>query len=120
MSFCVNCGKEIGSDFEYCPECGTKVIDPSTETFAGKEFEYGRQNIFTNEMNTNALDTGKWCNKWISLVLCLFFGYWGVHRFYEGKVATGIIYILTFAFCGIGVFVDLIIILSKPNPYKVK
>ncbi len=33
-------------------------------------------------------------NKWITLLLCLFFGAFGVHRFYEKKIFTGIIYVL--------------------------
>lgn len=28
-------------------------------------------------------------NKWIALALCILLGYLGLHRFYEGKIATG-------------------------------
>lgn len=31
----------------------------------------------------------------------------------------GILYLLTLGLCGIGVVVDLIVILTKPNPYYV-
>lgn len=58
-------------------------------------------------------------NKWIALILCLFLGAIGAHRFYEGKIGTGIIYLLTLGLCGFGVLIDLIIILCKPNPYYV-
>lgn len=30
-------------------------------------------------------------NKWIALALCILLGYLGLHRFYEGKIATGIL-----------------------------
>lgn len=56
-------------------------------------------------------------NKWISFFLCLFLGYLGIHKFYEGRILLGIVYLLTFAFFGFGVLVDLIILLFKPNPY---
>ena len=56
-------------------------------------------------------------SKWVTFFLCLFFGALGIHKFYEGKVIFGIIYLLTAGLCGIGVIVDLIIILLKPNPY---
>ena len=56
-------------------------------------------------------------NKWIAFFLCLFFGIIGVHKFYEGRVLLGIVYILTGGLLGIGVFVDLIVLLFKPNPY---
>ena len=52
-------------------------------------------------------------------MLCLFLGGVGAHKFYEGKVGMGILYILTIGLFGIGVVVDLIAILFKPNPYYV-
>lgn len=52
-------------------------------------------------------------NKWAVFFLCLFFGFLGVHRFYEKKIGTGILYLLTFGLCGIGVIRDLIWILRR-------
>ena len=51
--------------------------------------------------------------------LCLFLGYLGAHKFYEGKVGMGILYLFTLGLCGIGWIVDCILILLKPNPYYV-
>ena len=49
---------------------------------------------------------------WVAaLLLCIFLGYLGVHRFYVGKVGTGILWLLTCGFFGVGQIVDLIIIL---------
>lgn len=56
-------------------------------------------------------------NKWITFLLCLFLGCFGIHKFYEGKILFGIVYLLTMGFAGVGVLIDLIIILFKPNPY---
>ena len=47
-------------------------------------------------------------SKSTAFILCLFFGCLGIHRFYIGKVFTGIIYLFTFGLFGIGAFVDLI------------
>ncbi len=58
-------------------------------------------------------------DKWISFFLCLFLGVFGVHKFYEGKILFGVVYLLTGGFCGVGVIVDLILLLFKPNPYSV-
>ena len=41
-------------------------------------------------------------------------------KFYEGKAGIGILYIFTFGLFGIGVIVDFITILLKPNPYYVE
>ncbi len=56
-------------------------------------------------------------NKWVAFFLCLFFGVFGIHRFYEGRILLGIVYLFTGGIFGIGVFVDLIRLLFKPNPY---
>ncbi len=50
-------------------------------------------------------------NRLAALLLCFFLGVLGVHRFYAGKTGTGILYILTAGFAGIGVIVDFIMIL---------
>lgn len=48
---------------------------------------------------------------WLAaLLLCLFLGGIGVHRFYTGKIGTGILMILTLGGLGIWVLIDLIMI----------
>ncbi len=56
-------------------------------------------------------------NKWVSLLLCFFVGYLGIHKFYEGRILLGIVYLCTGGIFMIGVIVDLILLLFKPNPY---
>lgn len=67
----------------------------------------------------NVVHSGKEKNKWVAFLLCLFLGLIGAHRFYEGKVGTGILYLFTAGLFGVGALIDLIIILCKPNPYYV-
>ena len=46
----------------------------------------------------------------VALLLCLFVGWLGAHRFYVGKTGTGIVMALTLGFFGIWVMIDLIFI----------
>lgn len=52
-------------------------------------------------------------SKLVTLLLCWFFGSLGIHRFYVGKVGTGLLYLFTGGFFGIGVFIDLIKLLCN-------
>lgn len=47
-------------------------------------------------------------NKMVALLLCIFLGELGIHRFYVGKVGTGILYLFTCGLFGIGWIVDII------------
>ena len=63
-------------------------------------------------------------NKGIELLLCIFFGWAGVHKFYIGKNGYGFLYLFTFGLFGIGWLGDTIAILdelktgSKSTPVK--
>lgn len=58
-------------------------------------------------------------NKWIALVLCIFLGFFGVHKFYEGKREIGILYIFTLGIFGLGWLCDIVSLFFKPNSYYV-
>ena len=51
-------------------------------------------------------------SKTVAFVLCVFLGFLGAHRYYTGKIGTGILYTLTLGFCGIGVLIDLLRIVT--------
>ena len=115
--FCKFCGEKIVADAVLCPKCGRQVEELKSAT--------AQPSIVINNSNSNVngMQGGypgvKMKNKWVSFLLCLFLDCLGAHRFYEGKIGTGILWLLTGGLFGIGVLVDLICILFKPNPYYV-
>ena len=82
LIYCSECGKQISDKATACPECGNQI---------------------------------KSCNSdksWVALLLlCLFLGGIGIHRFYVGKIGTGILQLITLGGLGIWSLIDLIIII---------
>ena len=76
-------------------------------------------NVNANVNANGAIVGRRLCNKWVSLILCFFLGFIGAHKFYEGKTGMGILYLFTGGLFIVGVVIDFIAILAKPNPYYV-
>ena len=66
----------------------------------------GIPNFNTANFINSFMPAGK--SKTVTLILCIFLGYLGVHRFYTGKIGTGILYLLTGGIFYIGWIVDII------------
>lgn len=114
--FCEHCGNQIHIEAVLCPKCGHQV-----EKLKYEESKVNPQ-VVINNMNNNTISSSqmkKECDKWIAFLLCFFLGFFGAHKFYEGKTGLGILYIFTFGLFGIGIFVDAIVLLCKPNPYYI-
>ena len=58
-------------------------------------------------------------NKWITLILCIFLGIFGAHKLYERKYIMALLYLVTGGFCGLGVLLDLYLILQRPTTYYI-
>ena len=141
---CPKCGKALPDDAKFCLECGERFQNQQGTNYYtqpnGQSYYTQPQaqtappptptpiviNNINNNTNTNTnVHTpvgyyGRAKNKWVAFFLCFFLGYVGAHKFYEGKVGMGILYIFTVGLFGIGWLVDMIAILCKRNPYFVR
>lgn len=113
MKFCKYCAAQIPMDAVICVKCGRQV-----EQLRGMNSGVNQQ-IIVNSAPGQTDMGGAPKDKWVAFVLAFFLGYLGVHRFYEGKNGTGVLWLLTGGLFGIGWLVDWIRILTKPNPYYV-
>jgi len=57
-------------------------------------------------------DQGQRKNWSTALLLCYFLGLWGAHRFYTGKIGTGVLQLFTLGGLGIWWAVDLVMIIT--------
>ncbi len=116
--FCKHCGQVIPQDAVMCTHCGRQVEELKGAQAAGQPIIINNNNN-NNNNNVVGVPMGRQKNKWVAVLLCFFLGYLGVHRFYEGKIGTGILWLCTAGLFGIGTLIDFIILLCKPNPYYV-
>lgn len=118
--FCKHCGKTIDKEAIICPHCGKQVENIAQQPNIVINNSNTSSNINSNtNTNINAMAGGRMRNKWTAFFLCLFLGFFGAHKFYEGKAGMGILYICTGGLFGIGWIMDIFAILAKPNPYYV-
>lgn len=88
--YCSSCGKAIKKEAEICPFCGV------------------RQKYNNIQLN-NYSD-----KNWLTLLLLyLFLGWLGFHRFYAGKIVSGVFFVLTVYGLGIWGLIDFISIITK-------
>ncbi len=80
------------------------------------EFEKSKQDLLNSLSLENTSFNTSNKSKITTLILCIFLGFLGIHRFYTGNFLLGIIYFFTFGLFGIGVLIDFILILC--DSYK--
>lgn len=116
--FCKHCGGTIAEEAVICPLCGCQVEEVKSTQQQQQPIVINNSNVNTNT-NVNGA-AGREKNKWVAFLLCFFLGGLGAHKFYEGRVGMGILYLFTGGLFGIGWICDIIALLMKPNPYYVR
>lgn len=102
---CVKCGADPRANNQYCSNCGTQITNPAAIicTTCGVQL---RTQARANPISGDQKD-------WLTtLLLCIFLGGFGVHRFYTGHTTIGVLQLVTGGGCGIWALIDLIGIIT--------
>ena len=84
MKYCRECGSEIMDKAVICPKCGCST---------------GHNENKGINLDVKEVDGEKVYSKLVALLLWIFLGWIGAHRFYIGDSGTGAIYVLCLLFC---------------------
>ena len=112
---CPVCGAPL--EGEVCTYCGHR-LKTSINNSTVQSQNANNISIVTNVVNNNSQNISNQVinvskkNKITALILCVLFGLFGVHRFYVGKVGTGLLYLFTGGLFLIGYIVDIILIIT--------
>lgn len=118
FKFCSECGEKIAKNAVVCPKCGCQQAGAAPAAAPQIVINNSNQNM-VNGGAGGAVVAGNAKNKWVALLIWWFLGWAGGHKFYEGKVGMGVLYLFTGGLFGIGLFVDFFSLLFKSNPYYV-
>ncbi len=118
--YCKWCASGVAYDAVVCPRCGRQIEELKQ---ANNNIPQPQYIINNNNNNNVGMPYGYMAepygmkDKGLALLLSFFFGWWGAHKFYEGKIGMGILYFFTFGLFGIGNVIDFLVLLGKPKKY---
>lgn len=113
---CPYCGANVRKDLEHCEYCDS-YIQPEIERTAEEKPQ--RVIVEAHIVNQSAPEPPRSApvpvspySRWAAFFLCLCFGWMGMHRFYVGKIGTGMLWLISFGFFGLGYALDLLMLLT--------
>jgi hypothetical protein len=112
--YCRNCGNEVSEKAIMCVACGTppKSGDKFCHNCKAETTPNAaicmKCGVSLNSENPITGDGKDWLT---TLLLCFFLGVFGIHRFYTGHTAIGVVQLLTLGGCGIWALIDFIMII---------
>ena len=119
---CKDCGarkyEKVDENTYKCVYCGyTEEVYIDQKRKESEPVEDVSQNIEIEPENKLEYKIPKF--SLVKMILCIMFGYVGVHKFMEGRIFMGLIYIFTYGLFGIGYVIDIIrCIFEFVNEYK--
>ena len=124
--YCANCGSEVSEKSRFCEYCGTEMYSLgskadssySKQAYSAKPPPSSTQYTSSVEIKVTQPKYDQYDypvsrkSRTITLILWVFLGAIGAHYFYAGRIGMGILWLLTGGFFGIGLVIDIILILT--------
>lgn len=119
MANCPNCGAPLENG--RCNYCGFAEQQRREQPAAEPQYRQPAQQPYRQPPQPQVIQHNIYIengpgyspkSKGLTFVLAFFLGEFGIHRFYVGKIGTGLIWLFTLGLFGIGWLVDWIMILA--------
>ncbi|MDR2140213.1 MAG: TM2 domain-containing protein, partial [Deltaproteobacteria bacterium] len=99
MSICIKCGKLIADNAVKCPSCGIYIDNNIDNQLISNEQSNNNSNINSNISEYPFTPT---------LIFALLLGLYGAHRFYVGKIKSGVFMLFTLGGFSLMTLIDFI------------
>jgi hypothetical protein len=112
--YCRNCGNEVSEKAVMCVACGTPPMAGEKYCYNCKAETAPNATICMKcgvSLKNEHVYPGEGKDWLTTLLLCFFLGVFGIHRFYTGHTAIGVVQLLTLGGCGIWALIDFIMII---------
>ena len=127
--YCASCGSELKENSRFCEYCGTKMYTDANQAYESQSHSEQSKSgnasstQYSSTIEINVKKPGQSYtpsseypvsskSRLITFLLWLFLGTIGAHYFYAGRIGMGILWLLTGGFFGIGLVIDIILILT--------
>lgn len=114
---CSSCGAPRDREDRYCPYCKVK-FDPYATVNDNKQeihIHYHQENRPEPRVQVEPIyvpmEKTSHRSRLVALLLCIFFGIFGAHKFYLGKIGMGFLYLFTYGIFSIGWMIDLLVLI---------
>lgn len=100
--YCSRCGMKMDAGVSTCPRCAEPVDRGGQQASAAYPVPGPVGAAYDLDASPKS--------RLVMLLLCIFVGLPGVHRFYAGRIPTGVLWLCTGSLLGVGWLYDLVII----------
>ena len=113
--FCPGCGQRVEGNALFCGRCGISASDKTegrVVNLINRGYIDNRVYVTVNPAPVSPAPAARPKSAFAAFLLCMLGGPLGLHRFYTGKLGTGLVWLLTGGLYGVGWVIDLLRIVT--------